>query len=98
MGLTLKEVLYTFEKIEKKITYYKQFLNELDAIIGDGDHGTNLSKGFKVAKEKVKDKEFKDWGDIGNARKTQDRKSVVFSSRTCLMLEERQDHCMELHL
>ena len=64
MGLTLKEVLYTFEKVEKKITYYKQFLNELDAISGDGDHGTNLSKGFKVAKEKVKDKEFKDWGDI----------------------------------
>ena len=64
MGLTLKEILYTFEKIENKIAYHKQFLTDLDAAIGDGDHGINLSKGFRVAKEKIKDREFKDWGEI----------------------------------
>lgn len=64
MGLTLKEVLYIFEKIENKISYNKQFLTDLDAAIGDGDHGINLSKGFRVAREKIKDIEFKDWGEI----------------------------------
>lgn len=64
MGLTLKEVLYIFGKIENKISYHKQFLTDLDAAIGDGDHGINLSKGFRVAREKIEDKEFNDWGEI----------------------------------
>ncbi|MBE6052401.1 MAG: dihydroxyacetone kinase subunit L [Clostridium sartagoforme] len=64
MGLTLKEVLYIFEKIENNISYNKQFLTDLDAAIGDGDHGINLSKGFKVAREKIEASEFRDWGEI----------------------------------
>ena len=64
MGLTLKEILYTFENIENRISYNKQFLTDLDAAIGDGDHGINLSKGFKVAREKIENTEFKDWGEI----------------------------------
>lgn len=64
MGLTLKEVVYTFEKIENKITYHKRFLTDLDIAIGDGDHGINLSNGFRMAKDKVKDGDFKDWGEI----------------------------------
>lgn len=64
MGLNLQEVLYTFEKIENKITCNKQFLTDLDAAIGDGDHGINLSKGFRVAREKIESADFKDWGEI----------------------------------
>lgn len=64
MGLTLKELVYAFEKIENKITYHKRFLTELDTAIGDGDHGINLSKGFRVAKEKIKDIGFKDWEEV----------------------------------
>lgn len=64
MGLTLKEILYIFNKIEDKISFNKQFLTDLDAAIGDGDHGINLSKGFKVAREKVENVDFKDWGEI----------------------------------
>ena len=64
MGLNLQEVLFTFEKIENKITCNKQFLTDLDAAIGDGDHGINLSKGFRVAREKIESTEFKDWGEI----------------------------------
>ncbi len=64
MGLTLKEVLYILGKIENKITLNKQFLTDLDAAIGDGDHGINLSKGFRVAKEKIENVDFKDWGEI----------------------------------
>ena len=64
MGLTLKEILYIFNKIEDKISFNKQFLTDLDAAIGDGDHGINLSKGFKVAREKVENVNFKDWGEI----------------------------------
>lgn len=64
MGLTLKEILYIFDKIENKISLNKQFLTDLDAAIGDGDHGINLSKGFRVAKEKIENVDFKDWGEI----------------------------------
>lgn len=64
MGLTLKEILYIFDKIENKIYLNKQFLTDLDAAIGDGDHGINLSKGFRVAKEKIENVDFKDWGEI----------------------------------
>ncbi|MDU5106487.1 dihydroxyacetone kinase subunit DhaL [Clostridium sp.] len=64
MGLTLKEILYIFDKIENKISLNKQFLTDLDAAIGDGDHGINLSKGFRVAKEKIQNVDFKDWGEI----------------------------------
>ncbi|WP_297638448.1 dihydroxyacetone kinase subunit DhaL [uncultured Clostridium sp.] len=41
-----KKVIETLENITKKIDENKGYLSELDAAIGDGDHGINLSKGF----------------------------------------------------
>jgi len=32
----------------------KQYLSDIDATIGDGDHGINMSKGMSIAEEKLK--------------------------------------------
>ncbi len=37
----------------------KKYLTELDSAIGDGDHGINMTKGFKKVKEKVQAKDYK---------------------------------------
>lgn len=64
MALALKEILKVFEGIETIIHTNKQFLTDLDAAIGDGDHGINLSKGFKAAYDKLSITPYKDWGEM----------------------------------
>lgn len=64
MAFALNEILMVFESIEAVIQANKQFLTDLDAAIGDGDHGINLSKGFKAASEKLVSTPLKDWGDM----------------------------------
>lgn len=64
MAIALNEILKIFENIEAVIFENRQFLTDLDAAIGDGDHGINLSKGFKAAGEKLKASSPKDWGEI----------------------------------
>lgn len=60
-------MLEIIEKIAEKIHENRQFLTDLDAAIGDGDHGINLDRGFQAVVEKlptIKDK------DIGSILKT----------------------------
>lgn len=64
MSLTLNEIVQVFNNIEQTIFLNKQFLTDLDAAIGDGDHGINLSKGFKAVSEKLKNAPIKDVSDI----------------------------------
>lgn len=64
MSLTLNEVIQVFNNIEQVISLNRQFLTDLDAAIGDGDHGINLSKGFKAVSEKLKTADIKDLSDI----------------------------------
>lgn len=51
-GKELKEILTCISDV---IDENKLYLSELDAAIGDGDHGLNLHKGFKAITEKIKD-------------------------------------------
>lgn len=60
----LKEILCDVSSI---IDRKKLYLSELDAAIGDGDHGLNLSKGFKALEEKIQSVSN---DDIGNVLKT----------------------------
>lgn len=46
--------------IEEKVDY----LTELDARIGDGDHGVNMAKGFRKIKEDLKNYNGSDIGEI----------------------------------
>ncbi|AWK52331.1 dihydroxyacetone kinase subunit L [Clostridium beijerinckii] len=60
-GKDIKEIL---RKISTIIETNKLYLSELDAAIGDGDHGLNMSKGFKAVVEKIKDLPEDDLGNI----------------------------------
>ncbi|MFL0166393.1 dihydroxyacetone kinase subunit DhaL [Candidatus Clostridium helianthi] len=60
-GNRLKDIL---NKISDVIEKEKLYLSELDAAIGDGDHGLNMSKGFKAVVEKVNDIPEEDLGNI----------------------------------
>lgn len=46
-------VVAAVENVADRIESEKEYLTELDSAIGDADHGTNLSRGFRAAVEKV---------------------------------------------
>ena len=64
MSLTGKQVIDILEKINEKIEENKEYLTELDAAIGDGDHGLNMTKGFKAVVDKLKDDDGSNVGNI----------------------------------
>ena len=41
------------EALVETITENKAYLSEVDGAIGDGDHGINMAKGFKLTKERM---------------------------------------------
>ncbi|MDF2511367.1 MAG: dihydroxyacetone kinase DhaL subunit [Herbinix sp.] len=45
-------------RMVKAIQDNKAYLGEVDGLIGDGDHGMNMNKGFSVFEARFKDKEF----------------------------------------
>lgn len=45
-------------KMVKAIQDNKAYLGEVDGLIGDGDHGMNMNKGFSVFQERFADQEF----------------------------------------
>lgn len=59
-----KKVIQILVKISEKIDENKAYLSELDAAIGDGDHGLNMNKGFKAVIEKIKEDDGSDIGGI----------------------------------
>ncbi|MDO5515990.1 MAG: dihydroxyacetone kinase subunit DhaL [Clostridium sp.] len=65
--VTCSEVKEILVEVSSIIDKKKLYLSELDAAIGDGDHGLNLSKGFKAVKEKIQGASN---DDIGNVLKT----------------------------
>lgn len=50
-----KEIIHKMADI---IIENKKYLTELDSAIGDGDHGINMTKGFKKVKEKLEAEEY----------------------------------------
>ena len=47
-----KGIVRLLTKINEKLQENKDFLTSLDSAIGDGDHGINLSRGFRSVVEK----------------------------------------------
>lgn len=45
-------------KMVKAIQDNKTYLGEVDGLIGDGDHGMNMNKGFSVFEKRFKDTDF----------------------------------------
>ena len=58
------KVLSILLQIGEKIEEEKLFLTELDNVIGDGDHGINMARGFDAVKAKQPMMEGKDVGTI----------------------------------
>ena len=59
-----KQIIAIIDAVIKKIDAEKDFLTQLDNEIGDGDHGINLSRGFKIVEEKLSTLADKDIGAI----------------------------------
>ena len=54
MSISGLQVILILNKIANVIEENKSWLTELDAVIGDGDHGLNMNRGFTAVKDKLK--------------------------------------------
>ena len=59
-----QKVIEILRNIGETIEKEKLFLTELDNVIGDGDHGINLSRGFQEVEKKLDTLADKDIGTI----------------------------------
>lgn len=59
-----KQVAAVIVAVGEKIESEKDFLTELDNVIGDGDHGINMARGFQKVIEKLPTVADKDIGTI----------------------------------
>ena len=59
-----KKLIEIIDKIADEIHTNEQFLTDLDNVIGDGDHGINMDRGFKAVKEQLPTYADKDMGAI----------------------------------
>ena len=58
MKWTTDEIIQWMDKTNEKIQTNKEYLSSLDRAIGDGDHGINMARGFKVVVEKIHDTSY----------------------------------------
>jgi len=61
---TVEKVSNWIELFGEKITDNKEQLNELDTAIGDGDHGSNLTRGAKAVKEQADESDYDNLSDL----------------------------------
>ena len=62
--MNTEKVIAAVHKIAAKIEEEKAFLTELDNVIGDGDHGINLARGFGEVEKKLDALGDKEPGDV----------------------------------
>ncbi len=62
--MNTEKLISTVQKIAAKIESEKDFLTELDNVIGDGDHGINLARGFGEVEKKLDGLKGKEPGDV----------------------------------
>lgn len=63
-GITQPTLLKIIETIASAMDREKLYLTELDNVIGDGDHGINMARGFKAVMEKYASLQEMDCGSI----------------------------------
>jgi dihydroxyacetone kinase-like protein len=64
MAFTVKMAIAAMEKFNAVIEEKKEYLTDLDSAIGDADHGINMNRGMKRIMEKMRDKEYADFGGL----------------------------------
>ena len=62
--MNTEKLIQVIQKIGAKIEEQKAFLTELDNVIGDGDHGINLARGFGEVEKKLDGLRDKEPGDV----------------------------------
>ena len=64
MSINVKNLVEIINNISLAIEENKQYLTDLDAAIGDADHGINMNKGFQGVKAKLSGVDFKDAAEV----------------------------------
>jgi dihydroxyacetone kinase-like protein len=64
MELTTEQVLAWIQRIAELMRQNRDYLTQLDAAIGDADHGANMDRGFQVAVQKLGNEPPNDIGAI----------------------------------
>lgn len=59
-----ERISHWIELFGEKITKNKEKLNQLDTAIGDGDHGSNLTRGAAALKEKAAESSYDNLSDL----------------------------------
>ena len=62
--ISREDVLAWIKKYVSAIAEHKELLTQLDSDIGDGDHGSNMDRGFQVVQSKLQEVADKDIGAI----------------------------------
>lgn len=62
--MNTEQLIAVIHQIAEKIEAEKAFLTELDNVIGDGDHGINLARGFGEVEKKLDSLKDKEPGDV----------------------------------
>lgn len=52
MNITPRHIINWMQLTAKQIEYQKENLTQLDQLIGDGDHGINMNRGFKEVEKR----------------------------------------------
>lgn len=61
---SVEKVSHWIELFGEKITENRELLNKLDTAIGDGDHGSNLTRGATAIKEKTAETNYDNLADL----------------------------------
>ncbi|MFO1442460.1 dihydroxyacetone kinase subunit L [Bacillus sp. Bva_UNVM-123] len=64
MGFGINETKAWIQHVSESYEKHKAYLTELDQAIGDGDHGINMSRGFKEAAQKTAQASYVDLGSL----------------------------------
>jgi dihydroxyacetone kinase-like protein len=64
MDLTTEQVFAWIQRIAELMRQNRDYLTQLDAAIGDADHGANMDRGFQVAVQKLGNEPPNDIGAI----------------------------------
>lgn len=56
--ITFQDIIKGVIRISDEISKHEEYLNELDAIVGDGEHGLNLNRAFKRVRKKLLSSSF----------------------------------------
>ena len=54
-GFLNKDGRVVVDKLITAIQTNKEYLSDIDGLIGDGDHGINMNKGFTICQERLED-------------------------------------------